>query len=78
MGKMRRKINEKMTPREFVEKIVQAKLNDEPWGMDHILDIGQLTEDQIKRLNEHWENKRKIHDERYEKDTEDNDFDLPF
>lgn len=56
------------TPKQYFDKIVEAKLNDEPWAKKIPLERDLLSDSQLGRLIEHFDNKRNPPaDNRYEK-----------
>jgi len=77
-----RRSNDAESPKAYLDRVVEGKLNDEPWAQKIPLDRNQLTEDQRKRLTEHWKAKRESEqrqymeeDHRYEKEDQE---ELPF
>ena len=69
---MPKKKNEDLTPKQYFDKIVEAKLNDEDWARRIPVERGLLSSSQLKRLNEHYYSKQLLADNRYEKpDQED-------
>jgi hypothetical protein len=71
MPKKKRISDEYESPQSYLNAIVEAKLNDESWAENITLDQGQLTEDQMARLVDHWKKKRLAsEDHRYEKDDQ--------
>lgn len=70
---MPKKKDEELTPKQYFDKIVEAKLNDEPWARNIPVERKLLSSSQLKRLTEHYDDKiQPPADNRYEKaDKED-------